>query len=265
MRIAMGVEYDGTEFCGWQLQGLGVRTVQGVLGEAVARVADHPLTLHCAGRTDAGVHALGQVIHFDTGARRPMRAWVLGSNVNLPPDVSVAWARPVEDDFHARFSATGRHYRYEILARPTRPPLERSRAVWTQRPMDEGRMQQAALDLVGTHDFSSYRALGCQAKSPVRTVRYLRVVRRGERITIEVGADAFLHHMVRNMAGVLMAIGRGERPVDWAREILDLRDRARGGVTAPPQGLYLVRVDYPEGFGLPQDGDGRLDVRPLET
>jgi len=256
MRIAMGIEYDGSDFHGWQVQESGLRTVQEVLEQAVSRVADHPLIVHCAGRTDAGVHALGQVIHFETGACRPMRAWVLGCNVSLPPDVSVGWARPVEDDFHARFSATGRHYRYDILNRPTRSALQRSRALWSHRPLDEGRMQEAALDLVGTHDFSSYRALGCQAHSPVRTLHYLEVRRQGERIAIELGANAFLHHMVRNIVGVLMAIGRGERPPTWAREILELRDRTRGGVTAPPQGLYLSQVDYPAHFGLPQDGGG---------
>jgi tRNA pseudouridine38-40 synthase len=252
MRIAMGVEYDGSDFHGWQVQEGGVRTVQGVLEWAVSRVADHPVTLQCAGRTDAGVHASGQVIHFDTEACRPLRAWVLGSNVNLPPDVSVSWARPVEQDFHARFSATGRHYRYDILNRTTRSALQRNRTLWSHHPLDETRMQKAALGLVGTHDFSSYRALGCQARSPVRTLHYLEVRRLGEQIAIEMGANAFLHHMVRNIVGVLLAIGRGDRPVTWAREILELRDRTRGGVTAPPQGLCLTRVDYSAHFKLPQ-------------
>jgi tRNA pseudouridine38-40 synthase len=251
MRIALGIEYDGSGFHGWQVQDGPVRTVQGVLGRAVSRVADHVVTLHCAGRTDAGVHALGQVVHFDTESVRPSRSWVLGSNVNLPPDVSVSWATEVDPHFHARFSATARHYRYEILNRFARSGLYRGRAVWTHRPLDVAAMQQAAPDLVGTHDFSSYRALGCQARSPVRTIHYLHVTRRGERVAIAVGANAFLHHMVRNIAGVLMAIGRGDRPVGWAREILELRDRTRGGVTAPPEGLYLTRVDYPQAFAIP--------------
>ncbi len=251
MRIAMGVEYAGSDFHGWQRQEAGVRTVQDCVEQAVSEVADHALGIHCAGRTDAGVHALGQVIHFDTTASRPMRAWVLGTNVNLPQDVSVGWARQVNPDFHARFSATGRHYRYEILNRPTRSGLHRCHAVWSHRPLDEVRMQLAADTLVGTHDFSSYRALACQAKSPVRTLHYLKLSRRGEHVIMETGANAFLHHMVRNMAGVLMAIGRGDKEVGWAREILDLRDRRKSGVTAPPEGLYLTRVDYPAEFGLP--------------
>ena len=250
MRIAMGVEYDGTAYSGWQIQ-VGTATVQETLERAVSRVADHPVRLHCAGRTDAGVHGLGQVVHFDTQAVRTPRNWVLGTNVNLPPDVNVNWAKEVPGDFHARFSAVNRSYRYLILNRTTRSAIDRDRAVWIHRPLNAGRMREAARHLEGTHDFSSYRALGCQAKSPVRTVSRLAVERQGERITIEVTADGFLHHMVRNMAGVLIAIGEGDHPVEWTREVLAFRDRTLGGVTAPPQGLYLVGVGYPEAFGLP--------------
>ena len=250
MRVAMGVEYDGTAFHGWQAQG-DVRTVQEELGKAVSRVADHPVTIHCAGRTDAGVHGMGQVVHFDTDAERTSRNWVLGTNVNLPDDVNIIWAQPVADDFHARFSAISRSYRYRILNRTTRSALWRNRAVWIHRPLDERRMQEAARHLVGTHDFSSYRALGCQAKSPVRSVTELRVTRERDQVVIDITANGFLHHMVRNIAGVLIAIGEGDQPVTWTRDVLEYRDRTLGGVTAPPQGLYLMRVGYPEEYGLP--------------
>ena len=253
-RIAMGVEYDGSAFSGWQTQH-HARSVQQCLEQAISAVAAHRIRVHCAGRTDAGVHGLGQVVHFDTTAERSERSWVLGTNANLPDDVAVRWARPVSSAFHARFKATGRHYRYLILCRPTRSALWRGRAVWTHRPLDLERMRQAAGPLVGQHDFTSFRALACQAKSPLRTIRYLAFERRDDLIELRVGADGFLHHMVRNLAGVLMAIGRGDAEIGWTSELLALRDRARGGVTAPPQGLYLARVDYPAVFDLPCPGD----------
>jgi tRNA pseudouridine38-40 synthase len=249
MKIALGVEYDGSEFHGWQYQG-DVRSVQECLERAIGRVADHPVTLHCAGRTDTGVHATGQVVHFETHASRAARSWIMGTNVNLPADVCVNWARPMPDDFHARFSAIGRHYQYKILNRPTRSAIWRQRATWIHQPLDERAMQQAAQCLVGTHDFSSYRALACQAKHAVRTVHRLQINRQGELLTIEVHANGFLHHMVRNIAGVLITIGKGEQPESWAEQILALRDRTKGGITAPPQGLYLSRVDYPAEYQL---------------
>lgn len=252
MRIAMGVEYDGSSFHGWQIQD-NADTVQSGLEQAISTVADHPVRVHCAGRTDAGVHGVGQVIHFDTTALRPPRSWILGTNVNLPEQINVTWAKQVPESFHARFSARSRRYRYLILNRMTRSAIWRDRAVWVHRPLDAVRMQQAARHLIGTHDFSSYRALGCQAKSPVRTVTHLLVERENERITIDVTADGFLHHMVRNIAGVLIAVGRGDRPIDWSREVLEYRDRTLGGVTAPPQGLYLLDVGYPEEFDLPDN------------
>lgn len=251
MRVALGVEYDGAGFKGWQLQRHEVRTVQGVLEAAIGSVAAHPVRVSCAGRTDTGVHAVGQVVHFDTSAERNPRNWVLGSNVNLPPDVAVCWARQVGKDFHARFSAEARSYRYLILNRPTRSSLLRARTTWIHRPLDAGRMHAAGQALVGTHDFSSYRALGCQAKSPVRTLHSLTVRRHGEIIDLRVHANAFLHHMIRNIAGVLISIGQGDRAPDWATEVLQRRDRTRGGVTAPPDGLYFERVWYPARHALP--------------
>jgi tRNA pseudouridine38-40 synthase len=250
LKIALGIEYDGSDFHGWQYQG-DVRSVQECLEQALSKVAAHPVTVHCAGRTDTGVHATAQVVHFETRAIRSPRSWILGTNVNLPPDICVNWVRQVPEDFHARFSAIGRHYEYHILNRATRSAIWRDRAVWQHHPLDHRRMHQAAQALVGTHDFSSYRALACQAKHPLRTIHRLTVAREADRLTIQVHANAFLHHMVRNIAGVLMTIGKGEKPLSWARVILELRDRTRGGVTAPPQGLYLTGVDYPPEFRLP--------------
>lgn len=250
MRIALGIEYDGRGFRGWQVQ-RGVRTVQEAVETALGRVAAHPVRIGCAGRTDAGVHACGQVVHFDSEAERSLRAWVLGANVSLPPDVSVLWAREVPAEFDARFSATGRTYRYVILERESRPALLAGRVCWTHRRLDTEAMQEAARHLIGRHDFSAFRALACQARSPVRTVRRLEVRRAGGFVVLEVEADAFLMHMVRNIAGVLMAVGGGEAAPDWAREVLEGRDRTRGGITAPASGLYLLQVQYPERFGLP--------------
>jgi tRNA pseudouridine38-40 synthase len=258
MKIALGVEYDGSAFHGWQYQG-DVRCVQETLEQALSSVADHPLKVHCAGRTDTGVHASGQVVHFETEAVRRERSWILGTNSNLPDDVSVVWAKTVPESFHARFSAVARRYRYLIVNRPFRSALWRNRATWIHPPLDAQRMQRAAQGLVGTHDFSSYRALACQAKHPVRTVYSLQVNRQGDLIIIEVHANAFLHHMVRNIAGVLIAIGKGEQPESWAAQVLEYRDRTLGGVTAPPQGLCLTGVDYPPQFSLPTGGQASAD------
>jgi len=251
MRIALGIEYDGSDFAGWQLQESGVRTVQGNVEYALSQVADHPLRVICAGRTDAGVHATAQVVHFDTEAERNPRSWVHGANANLPRSVSVQWARSVAVDFHARFSAVRRRYRYVILNREVRPSFLTWRVAWDYRPLNEMLMREAARSLVGEHDFSAYRALACQAKSPVRTLYELNVSRDGELVLLDLEANAFLHHMVRNIAGVLMDIGAGKRPPGWACEVLESRDRSLGGVTAPPHGLYLTGVTYPDHFGLP--------------
>ncbi len=218
--------------------------------QALSRVADAPVRCQCAGRTDAGVHATGQVIHIDTLAQRSERSWVLGTNRYLPDDVSVLWARQVPDDFHARFSARRRTYRYVILNRSSRPGLSSGRVTWECRKLDVVPMGQAARYLLGEHDFSAFRAQVCQAKNPVRTIHRLDVNQTGDLIWLEVEANAFLHHMVRNIAGVLMAIGRGEAAPVWADAVLKGRDRAQGGVTAPPDGLHLVGVCYPEAYGL---------------
>ncbi|MFO1430563.1 MAG: tRNA pseudouridine(38-40) synthase TruA [Candidatus Competibacteraceae bacterium] len=251
MRLALGLEYDGSGFRGWQLQGREVRTVQGCLEQALSRVAGGPVATICAGRTDAGVHATAQVVHFDTEAERSPRSWILGGNSNLPADISILWARPVAPAFHARFAALARRYRYIILNRPYRSALHHRRVAWQCQPLDVEVMALAAGYLLGEHDFSAFRAQDCQAKSPVRTLYVLRVQRQRDLIIIDAEANAFLQHMVRNIVGVLLAIGAGERPVHWVQEVLAARNRALGGVTAPAAGLYLVGVRYPAEFELP--------------
>jgi len=251
-RIALGVEYDGHGFCGWQLQKEGQRTVQGAVEEALSSVADKPVRVICAGRTDTGVHGAEQVVHFDTDVVRSNRSWVFGANSNLPKDVCILWATPISSEFHARFSARKRRYRYVIFNRHVRPTYLAHRTTWEYRPLDAACMQEAANYLVGEHDFDSYRAIGCQAKSPVRTVNYVNVSRHGEFVLIDIEANAFLHHMVRNIAGVLMDIGAGKEEPVWAKQILEEKDRTKGGVTAPPYGLYLTGVTYEDEFDLPQ-------------
>ena len=258
MRIALGVEYDGSHFCGWQAQKEDLPTVQGALENGLSKVANEPIKVVCAGRTDTGVHGVGQVVHFDTHTERSERSWILGTNANMPKTVSVLWAKPVSEDFHARFSALGRRYRYVIVNRFVRPTFAAHRVTWEHRPLDVERMQVAARHLIGEHDFSSYRAVACQAHSPVRTVQRLEVQRKDDLIIIDIQANAFLHHMVRNIAGVLMDIGAGEQDVDWSREVLEHRDRTLGGVTAPPGGLYFMEVEYPEEFALPRLSNTQL-------
>lgn len=251
MRIALGVEYDGSAFCGWQFQDHSP-SVQEAVEKALSCVANEPVRVICAGRTDTGVHASEQVIHFDTEVERSLRSWVYGANANLPDEVVILWATPISAEFHARFSAVRRRYRYVIYNRNVRPTFLAGRTTWDYRGLDEVRMAEAAQCLVGEHDFSSYRAVGCQAKSPVRSVHQIEVTRKNELIFIDIEANAFLHHMVRNIAGVLMAIGAGQRPVEWAKQVLEYRDRTLGGITASPSGLYLTQVSYPPEFELPQ-------------
>ena len=256
-RIALGLEYDGSDFSGWQSQtdALGVQTV---VERALSEIANHPVKVVAAGRTDTGVHAAMQVVHFDTESVRSERNWMLGGAAHLPGSVSILWTRDVPDSFHARFSAQARGYRYFILNRGPRPALARQRTSWVRDALDENRMREGAALLVGQHDFSSFRAAECQARSPIRHLYDIRIERRGEIIELAVTANAFLHHMVRNIAGVLIAVGRGDRPVEWISEVLEARDRTKGGVTAPPGGLYLASVRYPAAFGLPSEAAGQI-------
>jgi tRNA pseudouridine38-40 synthase len=251
-RIAVGIEYDGRDYCGWQAQATA-RNVQRVLEQALGRVADEPVLLTSAGRTDAGVHARAQVAHFDTLARRRAGAWVLGANACLPRDVSLRWACGVADHFHARYSALARTYRYLILNRSARSALADGRALLVHRPLDVKAMNEAAGALIGEHDFSAFRSSECQARSPIRELRSLQVERSGDWVSIEVTANAFLHHMVRNIVGLLLAIGMRRLGPEQARVQLESRDRAAGAPTAAAHGLYLWRVDYPPQFGLPTD------------
>lgn len=250
VRIALVVAYDGTDFVGWQTQANG-RSVQSVLEAAAGAVADEPVAIAAAGRTDAGVHALGQVVHFDTHARRTPRQWRLGINSNLPADVTVHWAGEMPADFDARRSALARRYRYEIVTGELRPVLERRHVWWVRARLDCAAMTAAATAWLGEHDFSAFRAAECQSTTPMRRLDAVRIARRGERVSIEVTANAFVYHMVRNLVGTLVEIGRGRRPYTWAAELLAGRDRTRAGATAPAAGLMLVGVRYAERFGVP--------------
>ena len=250
MRFAAGVEYDGCGFFGWQRQTEG-RTVQSCVEKALSKVADHSLKVVCAGRTDSGVHATGQVIHFDTEADRPTGNWLRGTNANLPDDVSVQWLVRIDEAFHARFSATQRHYRYIIYNHPCRPALLRNHVCWQHAELDAGIMAAAGRYLLGEHDFTSFRAVACQAHSPIRTIHSLEVRRSDRFVTIDVIANAFLHHMVRCIAGVLMKIGCREQPPDWINDVLQAKDRRVSGINASPAGLYLVNVRYPDHFEVP--------------
>lgn len=243
MRIALGLEYDGSGFCGWQSQA-GGGAVQDAVESALSIVADAPTRVVCAGRTDAGVHALAQVVHFDTEAVRPLSAWVRGANAHLPASVAVRWAQPVAAEFHARFSARGRRYRYLLLNRAERPGLMARRVGWFHRPLELGWMSEAAGLLLGEHDFSAFRSVECQAKSPVKVLRRAAVVRHGDMLVFDFEASAFLHHMVRNLVGALVYVGKGAHAPAWIGELLAGRDRARSAPTFAASGLYFAGVDY---------------------
>lgn len=249
MRIALVIEYDGSQYHGWQSQP-GLRTVQSTLEAALNQVADHEMKLVYSGRTDTGVHATHQVVHFEPEKERNIRAWVHGTNALLPKDVCVKWGQEISSEFHARYSALSRRYRYVIYNAAIRPALLQRNVTWQYRRLNHMHMQEAAQTLLGKHDFTSFRAMDCNAKTPVRDVQAIEVFRRGDMVVIDITANAFLHHMVRNIAGVLMAVGTGREAVPWVQEVLDAKDRRRGAETAPPYGLYLVHVAYPENFEL---------------
>lgn len=250
-RVALGVSYDGSAFNGWQTQPHR-RTVQDTLEAALARFVGQPVPTVCAGRTDTGVHAASQVVHLDSPVRRTEEAWVRGVNAHLPSTVSVRWSRFVADDFHARFSAHARSYVYALLVDRVRSPLWAGKAGWSFYPLDVAAMQQAAACLLGEHDFSSFRAAECQAKSPVRTLHGLDIAQRGRFVVFSFRANAFLHHMVRNLVGALVYVGQGRQTPDWMSTVLSARDRRVAAPTFAPDGLYLTGVDYPDTFGLPE-------------
>lgn len=251
MRIALGVEYDGGPYCGWQSQA-DVPSVQDTLQAALGQIADEHISVIAAGRTDTGVHALEQVVHFDTLAERPLTAWVRGTNAALPASIAVRWAHPVPDEFHARFSAHERSYRYLLVNRPVRSAIHAGKAGWFHAPLDLATMQAAAKCLLGEHDFSAFRSSECQAKSPVKHLHRLDMRREGELLIFDLSADAFLHHMVRNIIGCLVYVGKGKHPPDWMKDILESRNRDLAAPTFAPDGLYLRRIQYEAKWGLPQ-------------
>lgn len=256
-RIALGIEYDGASVYGWQRQ-REVPSVQEHLENALSTVANQTIEVQCAGRTDAGVHATGQVVHFDCDVERPIRAWTLGVNAHLPDTIAVTWAKSVSQDFHARFSATHRRYRYIIHNAKMRPAILHQGVTHIHRDLDENKMHEAAQALLGEQDFTSFRAALCQSKSPFRNVTEVSVYRQGRYVILDITANAFLHHMVRNIAGSLVEIGAGDKPVTWIAELLLLKDRSKAASTAKPNGLYLVDVFYPDEFELPKTPLGPL-------
>jgi tRNA pseudouridine38-40 synthase len=250
VRWAAGIEYCGTAYAGWQRQ-VHARSIQQEVERVLSNVADHPVAVVAAGRTDARVHAYGQVIHFDSSAARAPHAWLFGGNSQLPPDIALRWVQEAPEAFHARYSATARSYRYVMYTGRARSALLAGRGTWLIGPLDAGAMNRAAQALVGEHDFSAFRDADCQAHTPTRTVEAVAVRAIGEFVVLDVRANAFLHHMVRNIAGVLIPIGQGKQPESWARDVLASRKRTLAGVTAEPGGLYFVGPQYPAAFGIP--------------
>lgn len=256
-KIALGIEYDGSKYYGWQRQN-EVRSVQEMLEKALSQVANEPINVLCAGRTDAGVHATGQVVHFETHAARKDAAWTLGANTNLPGDIAVRWVKHVADDFHARFSATARRYRYVIYNHRLRPAILQQGVTHYHLLLDADRMHRAAQSLLGENDFTSFRAVQCQSRTPWRNLSHISVTRLGAYIVVEIKANAFVHHMVRNIVGSLMEVGCGHQDESWIAELLAVKDRTKAAATAKAEGLYLVAVDYPARFALPQSPAGPL-------
>lgn len=252
-KLAVGIEYNGANYYGYQTQHNNLPTIQAAVESALSQVAGGlPIQLSGAGRTDAQVHACEQVVHFQPRVERSNDAWLFGANRYLPKDISVLWVKEVAENFHARFSAQRRRYRYIIYSDPVRPALLKEGLTWTHKKLHVERMHVAAQTLVGTQDFTSFRASECQSKSPVKTIDAISVTEFGRYVVIDVRADGFLHHMVRNIAGTLICVGAAEKPVEWVAEVLAAKQRARAGVTAPPYGLYLVQVEYPSEHALPQ-------------
>ena len=256
-RIALGLEYDGHDFCGWQTQD-NLPTIQRSLENALTKIADEPVHVFCAGRTDSGVHAIEQVVHFDTNAVRPDRAWVWGTNTHLPPSISVRWMQLVDDNFHARFSARARCYQYIIYNHSIRPAILARRVTWRYEKLDTDQMQEAGNYLIGEKDFTSFRSSQCESKTPMRDLQRLKVTRDQDIVVVEIQANAFLHHMVRNIVGVLIEIGKGAKKPEWIEEILLAKDRRKAASTVPPNGLYLSKVLYSPEYPFPNPAEPDL-------
>jgi len=253
-KYAACIEYDGTDYCGWQRLKL-LPSVQEEVEKALSSVANHPIELTCAGRTDSGVHGIGQIVHFESDAIRNEKSWRMGCNTNLPDNIVLRWIQPIDDSFHARFSAQSRRYRYIILNHKIRPAILNKKVCWYRDALDETSMQDAANRLLGENDFSSFRAAGCQAKHAMRELQEITILREGKFVYVDIIANAFLHHMVRNIVGSLFEVGDGRREPDWFSELLNVKDRTQAGITAPACGLYFVSVEYPAEFTIPEPAE----------